>query len=276
MSYRKQPLGFYHQKLKVVFVCFFLLLVFNWLRNSHRVRSSAVDFDREVSRYWSLKIDSLITEATPSQAALNPFNPNYLSDYRAYVLGLPTSLVDRIAAHRAAGQWIRKPADFQQIAQLPDTTMERLLPYFKFPKPFVKKTNQRSKSIKKDINSATLSQLEAVYGIGAVLADRILRYKESLQAFTDMDQLDEVYGLSPAVLQRLKNSFVISDTFSLQRLAFETASLGALAALPYVSYEEARWLVRQRTQQPDIPLDSLLNQAGCSLNKVQRIKLYLY
>lgn len=276
MSYRKQPLGFYHQKLKVVFVCFFLLLVFNWHGNSHRVRSSAVDFDREASRYWSLKIDSLITEATPSQAALNPFNPNYLSDYRAYVLGLPNSLVDRIAAHRAAGQWIRKPADFQQIAQLPDTTMERLLPYFKFPKPFVKKTNQRSKSIKKDINSATLSQLEAVYGIGAVLADRILRYKESLQAFTDMDQLDEVYGLSPAVLQRLKNSFVISDTFSLQRLAFETASLGALAALPYVSYEEARWLVRQRTQQPDIPLDSLLNQAGWSLNKVQRIKLYLY
>lgn len=199
-----------------------------------------------------------------------------MTDYRAYRLGLPITLVDQITALREANTWMSSLKEFQRLTAIPDTTLQRIQPYLQFPQPYFPPQESAKQRVLKDLNTATQSDLEAIRGIGPVLSARILDYRDRIQAFLDTDQLAEIRGLSPSVLQQLKRNFGIVLPVRLTRIPFETASLGVLAAQPYLTYVEARWLVLQRTQQPESPLDSLLTQANWPATKVQRIKLYLY
>jgi competence protein ComEA len=51
-----------------------------------------------------------------------------------------------------------------------------------------------------DLNSASASDLESLPGVGPVLAERIVAYREESGPFRTVDQLVEVAGIGPAVL----------------------------------------------------------------------------
>nr|MBA3368663.1 helix-hairpin-helix domain-containing protein [Geodermatophilaceae bacterium] len=52
-----------------------------------------------------------------------------------------------------------------------------------------------------DLNTATLAELETLPGIGPVLAQRILDFRESNGGFTAVEQLREVSGIGPTVYE---------------------------------------------------------------------------
>jgi comEA protein len=54
-----------------------------------------------------------------------------------------------------------------------------------------------------DLNSATAADLDALPGIGPVLAQRIVDHRSTNGPFTSVDQLDDVSGIGPAVLADL-------------------------------------------------------------------------
>src|SRR5690554_4788236 len=62
-----------------------------------------------------------------------PFNPNYLTDYRGYVLGMTNDEIDRLLKFRKEGKWINSTADFKNVTQVSDSLLDELSPYFKFP-----------------------------------------------------------------------------------------------------------------------------------------------
>lgn len=55
-----------------------------------------------------------------------------------------------------------------------------------------------------DINSATPEQLEALPGIGPVLAQRIVSYREKHGAFKDISEICNVSGIGPKKFAALK------------------------------------------------------------------------
>lgn len=55
-----------------------------------------------------------------------------------------------------------------------------------------------------DINSATASQLEELPGIGPVLAERIVQWREVNGRFTDVEVLGEVSGIGDALMAQLR------------------------------------------------------------------------
>lgn len=54
-----------------------------------------------------------------------------------------------------------------------------------------------------NINTATAAELEALPGIGPVLAARIIRYREEVGPFFTVEQLQEVKGIGSKTLKRL-------------------------------------------------------------------------
>ena len=71
-----------------------------------------------------------------------PFNPNYLSDYKGYILGMSPEEIDRLLSFREQGRFLSSAIEFQQITGVSDSLMGRISPHFRFPK-FEKEFLQR-------------------------------------------------------------------------------------------------------------------------------------
>lgn len=101
-------------------------------------------------------LDSL--EGLPSKpTVLNySYNPNTLSDYSAYRLGIPTHAYDRLHQYRSQGHSITTLAEFQQITGVSDRLLLELQPVLRFPK---KRVNTLTKTPvrKQDLNTADAS-----------------------------------------------------------------------------------------------------------------------
>lgn len=61
-----------------------------------------------------------------------------------------------------------------------------------------------------NVNQASAEQLEALPGIGPVLARRIVEWRERLGPFQQLEDLAEVPGIGPRVLERLKDRVVVA------------------------------------------------------------------
>jgi competence protein ComEA len=60
-----------------------------------------------------------------------------------------------------------------------------------------------------DLNRATAADLDALPGIGPVLAQRIIDYRDAHGPFRNIDQLDDVPGIGPAVFAELADRVAV-------------------------------------------------------------------
>jgi competence protein ComEA len=60
-----------------------------------------------------------------------------------------------------------------------------------------------------DLNRATAADLDGLPGIGPVLAQRIVEYRQQQGAFTSVDQLDDVPGIGPALFAGLRKRVTV-------------------------------------------------------------------
>ncbi|WP_425956625.1 helix-hairpin-helix domain-containing protein [Xylanimonas sp. McL0601] len=56
-----------------------------------------------------------------------------------------------------------------------------------------------------DLNTADVTTLDTLPGIGPALADRIIAWREQNGAFASVDELDEVAGIGPAMLAKVRD-----------------------------------------------------------------------
>ena len=168
--------------------------------------------DEEVPEYLLHQYDSLKTLALQQKKKkIYPFNPNYLTDYRGYFLGMSVEEIDRVLAYRKQGKYFQNKREFKQISGISDSLYVVLEPYINIP--VYKKYNYPEKPATvstTDINKATAEDLRTIYGIGEVLSKRIIKYRNAIGGFTGKEQLNKVYGLEPEVVQRVWKKFKIT------------------------------------------------------------------
>jgi comEA protein len=62
-----------------------------------------------------------------------------------------------------------------------------------------------------NINTASKEALQSLPGIGPVLADRIIEYRRVYGPFIDVEQLIEVKGIGPRILERLRPLVTVTE-----------------------------------------------------------------
>jgi DNA uptake protein ComE-like DNA-binding protein/cell division protein FtsB len=234
------------------------------------------------------EIDSLKNIQATKKDTIYPFNPNYITDYKGYKLGMSVQEIDRLHAYRKKGKFVNSAKEFQKITQVSNVFLAKVSPYFKFPDWVINRgattsekfhkfsPREKEKIIQKDINIATREDLIAVYGIGEKLADKILLEKEKLGSFVSMEQFQFMWGISPEALTDLEKRFVVKSQNGIKKIAINDLSQKELAKFPYFNYALAKEIVIYRTMNNGIKeIADLTKIKGMPNEKINIIALYL-
>lgn len=234
------------------------------------------------------EIDSLkLVEIENNKPKIFPFNPNYITDYKGYTLGMSSEEIDRLLKFREQDKWVNSAIQFQQVTKISDSLLKVISPHFKFPewvtnpKP---KTNfsYQNNSIKTfeqkiDLNTASARQLQRVNGIGEKLSERIIKFRNKFKGGFIADiQLQDVYGISPEVMERVLNEFTVKIPRIIEKVNLNRATIEQLVTIQHIDYELAYEIIDQRTLREGFrSLNDLTKVKDFPIDKIEIIKLYL-
>ena len=233
------------------------------------------------------QIDSLKLNQPKKEYKFYPFNPNFITDYKGYQLGLSTQELDRLFAFREKGLYVNSAKDFQNVTEVSDSLLAKISPLFKFPAWVTERNNTKntfvdfSKTKKetiqpKDFNLATKEDFMVIRGIGEGISTRILKERESLGGFLSLEQIDFIWGLSPEVIEKLKESFFIKDVSQVKKIKINDWSVKELSAHPFFNYAQAKEIVIYRSMNEKISnIEDLIKIKQFPVEKINFIALYL-
>jgi DNA uptake protein ComE-like DNA-binding protein len=253
--------------------------------------SSIVSISPENKKWLSLQtqIDSIKQQKLHFVPKIYPFNPNFITDFKGYKLGMSVAEIDRLIAFRKQNKYVNSPKEFQAVTKVSDSLLNVISPYFKFPDWVKNKKNigdfenysktsftKKEKIVILDINQATKEDLIKIYGVGEAISLRILKFRESLGGFVSMNQMNDVWGLSPEVIENLNIHFKVSAQPTLKKININNSSIKELSQFPYFNYQLAKQIVTFRSMNGDFKnADDLTKIKGLSMDKATIIALYL-
>ena len=226
----------------------------------------------------------LLTES--NQTKIYPFNPNFITDFKGYKLGMSSEEIDRLLDYRKQNKWINSKEDFKKVTKVTDSFLDQISSYFKFPdwisnpKPkysdWRKGFKEKTFDQKIDLNSATQLELKKVNGIGEALSKRIIDYRDKLGGFTNDIQLYEVYGLDYQLIDKVRNDFTVKTSKEIIKMNLNKISASDIATIPGISFELAKriWEFRILNERI-VDFMELKKIEGLTERKLQGIQLYL-
>ncbi|RZJ28206.1 MAG: helix-hairpin-helix domain-containing protein [Flavobacterium sp.] len=257
------------------------------------------DNSREKQQWLALQpeIDALKKQQHDFTPKVYPFNPNFITDFKGYKLGMSTDEIDRLLAFRKSDKYVNSAEEFQSVTKVSDSLLAVISPYFKFP-DWVKNSKRKTvrswqntdrnyqtptgkrkfaaNKVMLDINTASQEDLMKVYGIGPALSERILKQREALGGFVSMEQMNDVWGLSPEVVEKLLKQFKVAAAPNVKKIAVNNASVRELSQFPYFRYPLSKEIVTYRSMNGSIKdAEDLKKIKGFPLEKVSIIAVYL-
>ncbi|MFS4457231.1 ComEA family DNA-binding protein [Maribacter sp. 2304DJ31-5] len=237
------------------------------------------------------EIDELKIAAAKDTVRMYPFNPNFISDYKGYTLGMSLGEIDRLKAFRAKDKFVNSAEEFQKVTHISDALLHRIAPYFKFP-DWILKNRQivvndnrvKNKSRKttnavieiRDLNSVTAEELKSVRGIGDKLSSRIIKFRNRLGGFIINEQLYDTYALEKEVADRVLLKFKVLKVPSITKMNLNEVTVEELSKLLYIQKQVALAIINYRNVNKTInSFDELLKIKDFPVDKIERIKLYL-
>jgi len=165
------------------------------------------NFNSSNKKPLSLSSESIIIDSgtVTVKPTMFYFDPNIISENGWVQLGLPQKTIRTILNYRNKGGQFRAATDLKKIWGLLPEDAERLIPYVQIKQVNGKvnkiefKTVQPKKIL--DINEASVTDWESLPGIGPVLANRIIHYREKLGRFSSIEQIKKTYGITDSVFQ---------------------------------------------------------------------------
>ena len=261
---------------------------------THQPSSENVNLPQE-EKNWLLQqngIDSLKKVNQENTAKIHPFNPNFISDYKGYKLGMTVAQIDKLHNFRKQNKYVNSNSEFQQLTGVSNDWMKKYAPYFKFPdwvtnkssskypsyfkNEYVKFEKKEAKIVVQDINTASQVELEKVYMIGEKLALKIIAEREKFGGFSDMEQISFIWGISPEAIEDLNKKFEIKSLGNIKKIKINELSIKELQQFPYFNYTIAKNIVTFRSMNGEIKnIEDLTNVKQFPVEKLKIIAVYL-
>jgi competence protein ComEA len=238
-------------------------------RKSLSLSDKLVDEDQEIEN--------------PSTVQLFPFDPNTATRDEFIQLGIKERIAGRIIAYRTKGGRFGRKEDLMKIYGFDRLTYSTLIPYItiKTQSKNTYKGYQRSEEeihftgSMVEINSSDTAELKTLYGIGSVLAHRIVKYRWLLGGFYNTSQLSEVYGISDSLYLTIKNRIRV-DTTLLKPIDINEATEAQLGRHPYIGNYTAKAIIAFRKSAGRISsLEELQRNKIIPAGMENKIKIYL-
>lgn len=286
----KSHFKFSNSQRNGIFLLAILIVLFQCIYFFVDFSPKEIQTDARQLELFRKQVDSLKQIATEKSAPkVYPFNPNYITDFKGYTLGMSPEEIDRLLKYRATDQWVNSAKQFQEVTRVSDSMLAVLAPLFKFPEwvnypktkanwvGSSKNTGQKTYNQKLDLNTATALELQKVNGIGEKLSDNIIKYRNKFKGgFISEIQLQDVYGLTPEVITRVTNDFAVKTPRLIEKITLNSATNDQLVTIQHIDYEIAHYIIEQRTLREGFKsFDELLQVKKFPVQKFEIIKLYL-
>lgn len=259
-----------------LFLCFVVgLLLVRWMNRqplsvddtsgTEQVKASSRGHQHREREY-----DLQELEVIKPTLQLSPFDPNTATAQQLLALGLQPWQVKNILKYRAKGGIYRQPSDFAKVYGLTRKHYLMIEPYIRisddyrpaaelFAEVKEERTTRRdtllqpfkiSEGQQVMLNTADTTQLKKVPGIGSYFARQIVRYRERLGGFVDVNQLKEIDDFPTDALR----FFALSptDASSIQPLNLNQLTLNQLKRHPYIGFYRAKAIVDYRRLHGDL------------------------
>ena len=226
---------------------------FRGLPAEHLARiQSQLDFPAEQQDFEAQQHEQRQEARPPS---LFTFDPNTVSREQLALMGLPTYSIDNIIRYRQRGGYFKTADDLQKLYNLSTSDFHRLKPYV----VIVDRDNNASSQTKTpspaaatyqpeiiDINKADEAAWQQLRGIGPTLSRRIIKFRDKLGGFYDVQQVAETFGLPDSTFQAILPQLKASD--ALRPLHINQIDVTALSTHPYLDYRTAQAIISYRQQ----------------------------
>jgi len=265
--------------LVLLIIGFQAFMFFDFSSNSEIQKIDQSEIER-----FQRELDSINRNTPDRKDTIFPFNPNYLNDFKGYQLGMSVEEIDRLLNYRKSGKWINSVSDFQKITRISDSLLRKISPAFRFPE-WTQRTNSPTIQHDKfkgsdasvlDMNTASAEDFKLVNGVGEVLSERIIKYRNSIGGFLSPIQLKDVYGLSPEVIEKIEEKFQIQSRPDIAIKNLNLISEAELSEIPYFNNGLAQQIISYRKLNEGISSFEELSKINAfPYDKIDRIKLYL-
>lgn len=143
------------------------------------------------------------------------FDPNTISKEQWLSFGLSQKTANTIINYTSKGGRFYKAEDIRKIWGLKPEEADALIPFIHISQSG---NNNYNTSFSKgktasviDINTATTQEWKALPGIGDVLSERIVKYRNSINGFSSVDDIKKVYGISDATFNNIRSYLRVSN-----------------------------------------------------------------
>ncbi len=254
----------------LILIGFVLLIAIlpRWFINSQKSVEVSAHSDKIKLQEWyngisfsESEVSNEIPENSPKQTPilrLKSFDPNVITLQELLSMGIPGNVSNNLISYRNAGGSFAVKMDLQKIYGMSESLYDKLEGYLilpdipakpKFPEKNIttEVTPSESETISPPIaiNTASASELEVIRGIGPILSERIIKYRDLLGGFHSTDQLHEVYGLNEEVISEILKKITVDSIQTAININAE--DLQGLSSHPYIDYKVARAIINYKT-----------------------------
>lgn len=289
MKNLKSHFKFNKQERSGIFFLLLLLILVQIGYYVYKSYSSKVSGPLILENSLQVQVDSLKTIAAKNnKERVYPFNPNFITDFKGYSLGMTIEEIDRLHEYRKRNKFVNSAEEFQEVTKVSDSLLNVISKDFKFPewtqnaKP---KSTHKSNSIEsvnvnkitlKDLNTVTAQDLQKISGIGEKLSARIIKFRDRLGGFLIDEQLYDVYGLEKDVVKRTLKEFRVISKPKFVKINVNIATASELSKLIYLQKHVSESIVNYRNLNGSInSLNELSKIENFPIERIDRIALYL-